>query len=405
MFKRYLLPAAVLLFLTTGCWDRVEIERRGFAIGVAIDLAEQNQSAQRAEKEAPHKPEARPRFMVTHQLVVPAALQGSGGNSGMGGTNRKPFFNVSSVGDTNFEIVRSIAGRTSRTIFAEHMMVILVSENIARTGQFGPLMDVYLRDHEMRRGMKVLIAKGKAKALLDNQPPNERFPAAYIDSVSNNSYKNARMHQPVRIGDVHEYLLEKQSFTLPRIIKGGDKEIKIAGSAVFSGNTNALAGYLGEEETEGLNLLTGKLRGGVLEIPYHDQLIAYEIMDMQRSIKAQVKNPEKITFTIHIKSEGAMGESLVVQDFLNQKTITALEEKVEREIIRMARDTIEKLQNDFQLDALRLGSYLKQNHYDTWEEIKPQWDQGKNVFAQSEIRVTADVNIVNFGVVNQAKNR
>ena len=70
----------VLLLFLTGCWDRTEIEDRGFVIGAAIDAPQQENVEKGAEKEAEDKPKGKQRYVLTTQMVVPAALtQGSGG--------------------------------------------------------------------------------------------------------------------------------------------------------------------------------------------------------------------------------------------------------------------------------------------------------------------------------------
>ncbi|MGO4277101.1 hypothetical protein AB4Z22_45945, partial [Paenibacillus sp. TAF58] len=67
-----------MLFLLTDCWDRIEIDQRGFVVGVAIDYANASK----------HK------FKGTYQIVVPSGLkQSSQGQSGSGSSG-KAYFNL-----------------------------------------------------------------------------------------------------------------------------------------------------------------------------------------------------------------------------------------------------------------------------------------------------------------------
>ena len=60
---------SILMFLT-GCWDRIEIEERGFVIAVAIDSEKEN------------------KILLTQQLINPKSMNGSSNSQG-GGRRRK----------------------------------------------------------------------------------------------------------------------------------------------------------------------------------------------------------------------------------------------------------------------------------------------------------------------------
>lgn len=185
-----------LVFLTTGCWDRVEIENRGFVIGVAIDAAKEKQAKETEEKEAPSKPKGKQRFVATHQFVVPGALKGQGGGGGQqgGGQGGDAFLNLSSEGNTMFEIARTFATRTSRSPYLEHLKIIIVSEELAKKGQFAHVLDFFLRNHEMRRTTKIMIAKGgEARKVLEVTPKNEKLPVLdYLNQEHYSTWKTIK---------------------------------------------------------------------------------------------------------------------------------------------------------------------------------------------------------------------
>ena len=64
------------------CWDRIEIEERGFVVGTALDAAEDGQ------------------IKLTFQIVVPTQMKGSSGQKNEGGS---PFINLSSTADSVFK--------------------------------------------------------------------------------------------------------------------------------------------------------------------------------------------------------------------------------------------------------------------------------------------------------------
>lgn len=387
-----------ILLFASGCWDQVQIEERGFVVGVAIDVPRSKQAERQAEQEAPDKPEGKQRFLVTAQFVIPGGLTGGGnsqGGGGQGSTTGEAYLNLTSEGDSIFEIGRELATRSSRSPFMEHLKVIIVSEKLAKSPAFADALEFFLRSPALRRSTKVLVAKGDAKDVIEVSPKHEKLPAMYINSVAENIQKNARMLPETRIGEVHEYLLKESSFVIPRVTPDKN-EVKIAGAAVFRFD-NIMAGFLGEEETEGLNFLTNNIEGGLLKIPVRDNLVSFNIESASRKIEANTSDKEHMRFVITIECEGAIAESFEQVDYLESKNNDILQQKVAEEIERITNDTIRKVHKQMKTDVIGLGSYLKQERNDLWKQIKGDWEQGENYYAKSSIEVKARVFIRNFG--------
>ncbi len=66
-----LLPAVLVVIPLAGCWDRVEIEDRGFVVGAALDLPDEGTEENKIK--------------LTNQFVVPSGL---GAPSQASGQNR-----------------------------------------------------------------------------------------------------------------------------------------------------------------------------------------------------------------------------------------------------------------------------------------------------------------------------
>jgi spore germination protein len=391
------IPVLIILLFTTGCWDRVEVEERGFVIGIAIDLAKQD-----------NEDEGKQRFLVTYQMVNPSGISGGnggGGSGSSGGSGLKAYFNISSEGDSMKQITRELFTRTSRTPYFEHLKIIIVSEEIARSELgFAHVLDMFIRDHEMRRGIKVMITKGKASDILDVHPSSERMPSMYINFVSGNFDKSTNMLPALTIGDLHERFLKIESFSVPSIFYG-EEDVKLTGAAVIRGDNNRLAGFLGEEETAGLNFMNENVKEGVLKITVDEELIIFDITEAKHKIRADVSDKQAIRFDISINAEGEIGETFEQLDFKNPDILSKLEKLVSQEIVRLCEAAIDKVQKQYRADAFELGAYLKQNHHKVWEQIKDDWDSGVNYFAKSDIRVKAKTHIRRTGTVVKTERR
>ncbi|MDF2959745.1 MAG: gerLC [Paenibacillus sp.] len=394
VLRLFLVP--LLALLTAGCWDRVEINERGFVIGVAIDEPRSKDAEKANKKEAKDKPAGKQRYSVTYQFVIPQKLQGGSGQAA-----DTSFMNLTSEGDTMSDIDRQMTARTSRSPYFEHLKMVIISEKIAKKSEsIGHVLDFFLRDQEMRRSTKILISDEEARKALEVVPNNEKLPVMYIESVSRNNTKTGRMLPETKLGDLHELLLDRKGFAVQRII-GAQKEVKIVGAAVFRGHDIKMAGDLGSEETEGLNLLTGKMKTGILKFKVKDNLMVYEIMQSKHNIKADVSDPERLHFTITIDTEGIIGETLTPVDFMEKGILKKLEAGVSQEIKRMTKDTLRKLQKEFKADAIGLGSYLEQNYYRVWKQIEDNWEQKENLFSQCTVDVEVKVHIRRTGVINR----
>ncbi|MGG3453982.1 Ger(x)C family spore germination protein [Paenibacillus rhizolycopersici] len=364
---------AIFLTLTlflTGCWDRVEIEERGFVVGAGIDLAEDEE----AEKG---------QYRLTFQFVIPGGLQAKEG--GGKGAKDAAYFNLSSSANTMFTAARDMSFLTSRSPYLQHLRMILISEELAEKGELANSLDLFLRDHEMRRATKIMVTEGEARQLLDTNPKNEKLPVMYFESTALNPTKSSRIYPPTTVGDVQAFILSKSSFALPRIRKT-DGEVSVSGAALFDG-TQQLKGFLNDDETSGLNVLRGTAQDGVLEFPLDDRFMAYEIKGLRRTIHADVSNPEHIRFRIRLDVEGNVGESQERIDLLNPSQLAEIEKKTAERLTRLTSRTLSKVQQEYGVDVIGLGEYLNRRHHAIWEGIKEDWEQGERFFTRCDIVV------------------
>ncbi|MGY0694614.1 Ger(x)C family spore germination protein [Virgibacillus sp. FSP13] len=389
MIKRkimFLLSSSLILLLT-GCWDQVDIEERGFVVGSAIDMTEEKESGGYV-------------LSLTNQFVVPAGL----GAPMQGGGGQKAFNNISASGESMFEISRAMAELTSRAPFYEHEKIIVISNKVARTPDlFGSIMDFFLRNPEMRRSIKIMISDGNAKKILDTKPENEKLPAMYLDLVMENSFKTAAEVEPVRIGRVHEYLLDETSYVIPRVTSV-EKSIKYDGVAVFQGYGNRMVGILSGEETKGLNLINGEVQEGAIKIQLDEETITYEIEDLKSKMELDAKDINNVNVSVSINVEGAISETFGSENLLQRKTLAEIEKQVAKEIEKKANRTIKKTQKDLKTDVFRIDDMLKQRHYDQWLKIKEDWDRGENYFSNCTFHVSATAKARTMGSVNETKD-
>ncbi|HEX7064697.1 MAG TPA: Ger(x)C family spore germination protein [Bacillales bacterium] len=389
MIKRIMLAVlSCSLFMLTGCWDRIEIEDRGFVTAIGVDLVH------------PGSERKHPVYAVTSQLVVPTAV---GKNQSQSGQS-EPFFNLTGKGESIFEAIRKLSSKTSRTPFYEHNKLIILSEQLAKTGDLESVLDLLLRDPESRRSTTVFVSEGKAREVLGVKPPNEKLPSMYIASMSRNHFKSLHMYPPVKIGDIHRSMLLGQSFALPLIKKMSPKQLKLIGAAVIDGQDMKMVGTLGLKETSGLKLLTGRAKDGVLKVRIKDKLVVVEMISDTQSVQADLRDKQgpKFTITLHIK--GRVAESHFHRNHLQAKVLSTIEEKVEKRVKQLTELAIHKVQGQYKTDVIGLDKHMRNYNFDYYQQVRGNWDSGKNIFANSQIKVIPDAKITGIGIINQTSN-
>ncbi|MDA2312945.1 Ger(x)C family spore germination protein [Bacillus cereus group sp. MYBK35-2] len=374
-----LVMVMVLIGFMSGCSELEEIEERGFVVGAAYDIVKEKQS--------------NPVMKGTYQMVLPSKLSQQGGQ---GAGDNENYINVSAKADSVFEQIRIIAKKISRTLFFPHIQVIIFSEELlSKPYVLQNTLDLYIRDHEMRRNIRLFVSKENAEAILKQSAKPENLPAQYIDMLAEHPPKNAQMIEASRIGDVQEKMISKRSFVLPILIltKQG---VQMDGAGLFRGKDNKCVGRLNGEQTLGLNYIIGKKIGGFFTIRKKNQLITYEIHKLRRKIQVSTENATKPKFDVHLSLEGTLAEL----HFSNHKKVLdekRLEKNISDEMEKRIKKSITLVQKKYKVDVLELGEVYKRYNYKEWKKISKNWDQGKNYFSDAEINVHVDPTIEHSG--------
>ncbi|GAA0598931.1 spore germination protein GerLC [Virgibacillus siamensis] len=371
-----LMISSISVVLLAGCWDRVEIEQRGFVLGAAIDVAEEQTDDEL-------------QLTLTTQIAVPSGF----GTPTGGGSKKKAYMNISATGHSLFAIERKMAKQTSRSPYFQHLKMIIMSEEVAnKPNLLSSLMDFFIRDHEMRRGVRVVIMDGKAMAALEATSDNENIPTIYIESMMDNDFKNADVLEPLRVGKVHDFLVTTESFVIPKLEMEGDR-VKYQGAEVYNGGKKRVVGSLNSKEIKGLNFITGKIKGGMIKTELHEHLTTLQILRVNSNMSITSIEQNKVNASLTINMDGMVAETFSSVDVANKRNLEKLETKAEEKITKLVNQTVEKMQQDLRTDVLGIEQLLHRHHYDFWKKVEKNWDRGKNYFVDSDINVQVNVNI------------
>ncbi|WP_344913931.1 Ger(x)C family spore germination protein [Amphibacillus indicireducens] len=143
-----------LLSLTLiGCEDLMELEKQSYVIAVGVDLTEQEGL-----------------FQFTFQIANPKIDDASGGAT-----------QTISIPTSDLITATDIANNfVTKKINLDHTRVIIISEELARTGQFISILQPSSRTTQMRRNIQIIVTKEKAETFLRIASPElENKPHKY----------------------------------------------------------------------------------------------------------------------------------------------------------------------------------------------------------------------------------
>lgn len=222
--KKWIIHILIIsTLLLSGCWDQIEIERRAFVYGMAIDVAEGS---------------ATDNIKLTQQFINPENMATQGGGGGGG----KAYRNITGVGDTIYDINRDVSQQASRVTDANHLEVVLISEEfIKQPSKLQETLDLFYRGKRMRRGIKFAATKGEAKEYLSVDVENEEIPTQYLNDLILNT-ERIEISNLIRIGDIQEELLEKGSFPIVLLNKIDDRRVEIDGFVIYNGRKKQAVG-------------------------------------------------------------------------------------------------------------------------------------------------------------------
>ena len=368
--KKTIIFCVFFCILTTasGCWDIRDITNRAFVTAIGLDMAEN-----------PDK-----KYKVTFEFLDPYKLRQPGS---------KIVTLVETVeGESIGKAIEQMQGRISGTINFTHLRLLLVGEALARTKHFSDLASFFEKYAEIALRLRLgFVQDGQALDVLRSNPKLSR-------SVSAEIIRMVQLERDFALSRTNKFFSFLSDLRSSKGVALGSRIISAEGDSLIRHGATVfdnwkLKGFLSSEETQGANWITGISEVTVIG---ETNSGAYTYRVHKRSLKATptVLDSElgfsvELTTIGHIVEEGE--KSL---DFTNPENIEKLEEVLSQVINREIKSAIAKSQQDFQIDYLGFGNFLKQKEPHIYEELN--WEE---VFPVIPISVEVKAKIDKFGLV------
>ncbi len=377
-----------MISFLTGCWSRKELNEIAIVTAIGIDKTEDG-------------------YLVSVQIVNPGEI------AGKTATGRTEVIKFIKTGDTLFEAMRRLSADVPRILYFAHLREVVFGEELAKEG-IGKVLDTLSRHHEMRSDFFLTVAKGsKAYDILNVQTALEKNPAIKLSNALETSSKRWAPTKTVTIDEFITSIVSKgKEPVLTGVYVYGNPEsgsaftnvqnvspktgLKIDSIGVFK--SDKLIGWLDEEESKGFNYITDNIKATAVTVPCEDGKITISTSRSKTKVKGKMENG-KPKISIHVTTEGDVGEVECKFDLSTPEKIKQLNEKYKNVIKGKIEAAINKLQKDYQSDVFGFGEAIHRADPKAWKRLQQNWNQE---FVNMEVSVNVKANIRRLGTITDS---
>ncbi|MEC1623889.1 Ger(x)C family spore germination protein [Bacillus mojavensis] len=370
--KIRILSIFICALLLSGCWDSKNIEELSLVIGVGLDKPDDHN------------------LQLTQQILVPKKISSKEGSSS------DPTQIAVTKGETVHQMMRTSALKHNPT-FSQHLRLILFSKGVLEDFRMDSIINQFVRDNGTRRSSYVFVTDGRTKDIFKMNDEGE--PASnVIYNLTENGKVTIRMMEPVTLGEISEHLTSDDSFLIPHVGEENGK-LAINGAAIIK--DKLWSRNLTPGEVQNINLFTGAVKGGVIDLKRNGYLFSYEVYSSNRKIKTAYKEG-KFIFTVTRNIEGRLSEDWNPnEDSFKDSYIKDIEKTVEKRLEETVTAFIKgTLQKEIKTDVTGLGNEVRIHYPQKWKKISKKWDDH---FSNAEIKYHVNVVVRDFGTKGASK--
>jgi len=361
---KILIIIILISIVLTGCWDSVEINKREYIFAVGIDKNAKN---------------------LTFTSEIPKINEGS--------EEQRLVYTKDCINFADFYATSYL--HSEKVISDRLMQVIILGEDLARdTETVKRIFDEIQRSPQMNRRVKICVAKGKAQDIINTEIPHNPIVGRYLSEMliklKRESYQN--------IYTFDEAILDlgKTGNAMVPVVEINDKSLKIERAGVFK--EYELVGFLEPEEVSSIMVLLNPGKAAIrnVNIVVEGTNVSLGAVDITMTKKMDLNNGKlKVDYyvTLHSYIDSFIIGSNKLED---QSYLNKIKEEAIKSVLRVSEKTLDKLQNSYRADLLKIKEDLYKYHKQDYEKIADKYDE---VFEAADINIHLDMIIKSTGLV------
>ncbi|MBB6631016.1 Ger(x)C family spore germination protein [Clostridium algidicarnis] len=386
MRKIGIVAIIIICLCTTGCWDQVEIDRRILVSLIGIDAGKD--ISREKEDEVVNESS----MLDLEKLKVSYSFPNIADFSPSKPTIQGDIYFTANTYSMEGAL-KEVCDFSSRSIYLEHVRVILISKDIlAYPHTMVEILDYFERQPKINRRAYVIVTEGDPEEFIKVVPPIDKHTQINITGIMENNARNGFM-KLVTLSELLISLEKNNSGIIPFMkIDKEKKEFLLDGSTVIK--DYAFKGNLDINETLSLSILNGKLKSGVKSVIQEGHPIDFEIYGSKRRTKAYIKDQE-LNVDINISLEGVIKSAYLGKEDFNKDSLKELEDKISRCMEYDCKKVLDYLQKELNVDAIGVNEYIEKFQPKIWKDIK---DDPEEAFSKAKINIKIDTSIRRAGI-------
>lgn len=364
MRKLKILIIIILLFSLCGCYNYRELNEIAIVSAIGIDKTDDG-------------------YKMAVQIMN---TKKEGQDTNSSGSQPK-FIVYTAEGKTIQGILRDFVLESPRRLYATHLQLLVISEDLAKDG-ISDILDWFARDSESRKQFYVLVSENsQSEDILNTLTSLETLNSKKITSNIDTDTRFLGVAEQTTFENVlATYLNDKQELVLPSIrLKGdsdaGEKNSNIEQSspktqiflsplAVFK--DDKMLGYLTKEESIAMSFIKNKLKSTVIDYKCSDNdYISSEIISSKTSLQPDISS-NKPKVTIKINGKANINEINCDWDLENNETILKINKMLEQRIENIINDSIDSISQRFDSDIFGFKDLFYKKDPKYYKTIKDQ---------------------------------
>ncbi|EPY2272208.1 Ger(x)C family spore germination protein [Clostridium sporogenes] len=388
--KKYLVIMLILSTICmTGCWDKVEIDKKAFVSVLGVDAGKDIGKEKQLEKISSAASFTGSKFdKIRVTYAFPNISELGPEKGGTAGENSMSL-DAYSMQDS----IDKIVNKSSRSLSFGHLKLMVLNTSILDySNTFKEVIDYIQRQPAINRMIYVVFSEDKSEEILRFKPNMEKSVENYIIGMLENNEKNNTAF-PLTLNEFLEETSQNNTALIPVInIDKKNKELKISKVAVIK--NNKIKGYISTEQSNNIQLINKKFKGGTRTIIRDGSPLDYSIGNSERKIK--LKDKENLSFDIKLNLEGQIKGYNIDKQIFSKGDINKIEEDLNKAITQEINEVIRVSQSEHNTDILDLGEYVHKYHPKLWKKIKGNWN---DLYKSLDINVTVDTKVRRIGAI------
>ncbi|MCM3630819.1 Ger(x)C family spore germination protein [Paenibacillus glycanilyticus] len=392
------LGAVLLIFfamITTGCWNRIELNEVAITSATGVDWDGEN-------------------WIVSYQVLIPAAISSVMGGSGGGGP-KSPIIVYSTKGRTIRDAIMHSYSESPRKLFFAHNRVVVIGEKALQRG-VNELIDVYFRNSSTRETVSVLATPGTARRILEQFMQLQAISGAGMKEIILSEMKNTSILPNIPVYQLAmEVTGDAKSAVVPEIFVSGKEDtsslesfgttsipskLKLGRLAVLKGDK--MIGWMNRKESLGAAYLRDSVQQSYIVVPCEDDkgntgFNTIHILKSSTKVIPKLKG-KQLAFTADVQVTGTLMESNCAQDLYKPGVIQSLEQGGQQQVGILLQEAWAKGQQ-MNTDIFGAAEKTHRKFPKQWKEWSKNWEE---VFKEAPLETKVKFRMARMGLSNKS---